>query len=460
MKRVFENYRIEIGLFLSSIILRAGFLLIAALRLQQPYQGFFTADGYYEIAMNLVSHDAYTITFQSPFILDTLRPPGLPYLIAVLFQLSGSMALFHVLQLIAASCIPVLAFWLAQRIGLTRKYAFMVALVILVDPLGIVLSLKVISETFFTALFLTGVLALCSFLKDGHMGSSGHAYALYAGGALGVATLFRPSVLYLAPALAVIWFAARYLQHKSLRAGSIALFLLCFYIFVSPWMIRNFRAYGAFAYSSIRQQVLYGALAPSVYAFAFHESYREGQQRLFAEDGLSEYPIISLGNAPYFNRRASQTIAAHPLAFAGVAAINTATFFTHDGVFDFLGLIGVTGQYMHLERGTFLAAQVLAHPTQVIGVIFSPYLFIGLVRFWWVIVALLFLAQIFFIFRKQTVSAQIFLFILIVLYFALTTIANGFAVNARFRFPVNALLVSLAMLSVQRLGRHFKRAAH
>ena len=192
---------------------------------------------------------------------------------------------------------------------------------------------------------------------------------------------------------------------------------------------------------------MFAALAPSVLAVHFKESLSDAQERFFLSVGISEYPDVKLHQTSFFDQHAMNILTMYPKDFATVAATSIVTFFTHDGVLELLGSMGFQTSYTDLT-------QRISHVVSskqwgaFTPLLFSPLPFIAVVRIFWFATTMLFFWIIIRSLWQGNRSPLLLFYTIVIVFFCITTIANGFAVNARFRFPVQPLLLSVVLLAV------------
>ncbi len=402
------------------------------------------ADGYYEIASNLYEHHVFSQD-QTTLIPDSTRTPGYPALIVASLFLTHSIWFVLGVQILIASYLPILVGKLAHMLTLPDRLRYGAMIFLAIDPFSISLSIRFFTEIFFTLLLLSAVIQLVRFIQSSEQNfrSTPSFRSLYfAGVLLGCATLFRPSTMYLSTLLAIAWLGYRLIRKQTAFTLYMGLFLVCSVLPVFPWMIRNYVEFKTFSYSAIKEQVLYETLAPSLLVIKNHQPFTVAQQEYLAADGITGTPSLSVDKAPWFRQRAIETIKQYPREFIIVAAISVTTFFTHDGLLDLLSL-------WDIQRPEIAASEIVRffHLTPearnaLLATLFQPAM-IALVldRCVWTVVGVLFVVTTLHCLIRRRLSVTRVLFILIIAYFSLTTISNGLSINARFRFPVNGLVL-------------------
>lgn len=398
-------------------------------------------DGYYNIAENILAGNGFSQSTVSPFIPDSIRTPLYPLFLAGLLFIFKNYAGVIFVQIIVASAIPLLAYRIAKQLLANTRLATVVAVVLVFEPLAVNLASTVQVETFFTALLLGGLMLFLEYEKERKLRT-----LAYASGLLALATLARPTVQYLPFLLiAFIFFRLRGNWNRAL-VHSLAM-VIVFYSLSAPWLIRNYLQFGNPALSVQSVSVPYGFLIPSAMALEARRGFTAVQQEFFQGIGnLKDYNDITLANSREYKKRIPAFLLAHPVGLVKSIGMTFLTFFTHDGHLDLLTRLHLDPA-VRLERPVF--ALLFESPAKVVALaaplLASPTLFILLGRIAWICISLCFIIGAAQYLKKPEQRAKGIFILLIIFYFALTTIAVGFSVNARFRFPVNALILSFAV---------------
>lgn len=213
------------GLFALALLLRAGFVLYHA---QLGWHLQYDPGMYLTLAENL-HHGVYSM-FHPLDIPDTIKMPGYP---ALLYVCGGNVMLVLMLQaLISAIKVP-LVYQLAQRVGLGRTYALAAAGLLAIEPMDILLSGQVLTESLFTTLLLGGTLLLLQ-------GTRWPALLLAAAFFAAVSWV-RPNGVWLIVLAGIAGYFCVYRSvPKSLAFVAVGLLLLL------PWALRNHSAVGRF----------------------------------------------------------------------------------------------------------------------------------------------------------------------------------------------------------------------
>ena len=409
------------------------------------------ADGYYEIAYNLLNNEAYSRDLAGNLEPDSIRTPGLPILIYASLYFFNTTAAFIYFQILVSAFIPVLVVLLALKSGLKKIPALIIGFFIALEPMSLSLSVKMLTEIFFSFFFLLSLVFIADFFKYIEGLRSGKIIIILSASAisLSIATFFRPSSFYLPFLLSLAWIIYRVLKRKEILVKYVICFILLSNALTFPWMYRNHKVFNSWSYSSVQDQVLFSALAPSVMSLEKGTNYPESQKAFFRSQGFDSFPEVFSDRAPWFRQRALEYAFGHPKGMMAMSALSIFTFFTHDGTLEFLGVIGqsdIVSGFPHFQN--ILTASIGEKFIILKGIIFSPALLILGMRMIWLIIFIGFAFGTVDMIRKKRLKPIHGLFVLIILYFALTSISNGLAINARFRFPVNGLIAIVAFLGI------------
>ncbi len=334
------NRRILFGIFLLSLVLRLGAFGFLVNRFGVE-GGLFWADStqYTTLAKNMLAGHGFTLETAPPFAPDTLRTPGYPAYVAILFKISGNLWFPALVQTIFNSLIPILAMMIAWRIWKRPSVAYVTGLLIALEPQLIIYSLALGSEGTFIILSCLFVLQFMRYLERGRLTN-----LVWSGLLFSVSAITRPVFAYFLP-IAFVFVAWRVFRTKPLRTASAhaALFLIVSSALLVPWMERNARLTNQFTLSTIGWVNVYTRLAATVEAIAnkqdFETSYRQSLIRLADEGIIQEPKEHELYNAKYIPLLRERSIAifkAHPKELFLLQLTSLNTIVSGDNVFQIL----------------------------------------------------------------------------------------------------------------------------
>jgi 4-amino-4-deoxy-L-arabinose transferase-like glycosyltransferase len=441
MKNFIKEYRIEFALLIAAFVLRIIFLLISLHTFGNDIQATVHGeDGYFEISRNLIEGNGFSSYITPPFTPNPLRTPLYLYFLAGLLWLTHSYFATIIVQIFISSLIPILAYWVVSKIIKNKTIGLWTGILVAIEPNFILHAFTFSTETLFIFLFLISILFLIEFFEKEKL-----YQALFAGAALGLAALVKPTVQYIPVILflIILWHFGK----KKLNFGlkSAVLFCIAFLIIISPWLYRNYTVYGKLGMSAQPVHNLYIYVIPSAIALETGKSFGDALTE-FAYAEHFQGKEITLANQTWFRGRALELIKQHPYGMLKIIPYSLITFFTHDGLLTFLDKIGI--RQANIIKTPILS--LLGNPQklfQAIGAyIASPYIVILLGRIVWIFVTLFaILGSILFIKKEKKSNTMAIIAIILILYFALTTMINGLGVNARFRMPIVPFILMFAL---------------
>ncbi|HVU06289.1 MAG TPA: glycosyltransferase family 39 protein [Candidatus Paceibacterota bacterium] len=454
VKDFVARYKVEVIIFCIALAARLVlFSIVFAHNDGNLLNSIHGDDGYYELSQGILNGHGMTWDTQPPFAPNPLRPPVWPYLIAFFAGVFKTYWAVFAFELVLGSLIPVLAYRVARML-FGHRIGKWTAIIMCVEPYLMLFSIILYTETCFMFFFLLFLIFLIRYIERPTIRS-----ALYAGLTLGLATMVKPTVQYLPIlipiALAIMW-------RERLRgpqqggegtalAKQCAIFLLMFLVVIAPWLVRNHQAFGVWGMSAQPEFNLYVYLAPTLLAIDNGTDFKT-EYAAFVERGGFDPNSITLANADIYKSKGLDVIRDHKLALMKSGLITLVTFFTHDGMLTVLGYSGITIPNVVSKP----VIQLASHPIELASVMAryaaSPAVLIILLRLFWIAVTISFVYGACRYLRRGDKAAAAIM-ILIVLYFAGTTAINGFGVNARFRMPVDAIILGFALFGLFSIKR-------
>lgn len=257
------------------------------------------AEGYWELAQHIVAMEDFAI-YQPPRYV--LRVPGFPVVLALSQAMFGN-------NVFAARCLLAiigtaacgLTYWLGREL-VDETTGLIAAIYTALSPTMALFSVLMLSETVFAFALLLSLIAICRLVqwKDD---SRLVWRSLVAGGSIGLATLVRPTWLYVGILIAV---AAIFMCRGALRFKfqSFAGVLIGLGLSMVPWAVRNGLVTGHLVFTTLwAGPSLYDGLNPQ--ATGDSDMRFVETDRLF--DHLSEYEMDR-----EYSRRAWKFVAEHP----------------------------------------------------------------------------------------------------------------------------------------------------
>ncbi len=367
-------------------------------------------DGFFELAQNVLAGNGFSWSSAAPYAPNPLRTPGYVYMLAGLLGAFG-VAGAALMQLIAASAIPILGMKIAEKITGSRAISIGTGVILALDPTLALLSFQFYTETLFLVLFLPWLLLTFRYLERRDTLTLALSAVL-----LGFAILTKTSVQYV-PLLFVpfiFWqFGTKEWRRGATHAG---MYLLIVGAILTPWIMRNARDFGVPGLSAQTPFVLYTNLAPAVLSIANGTSFAD-ELSAFLTPAEYKGDAITLANGDAYTARALEIVRTYPASTLFVATKSLFTFFTNDGFYTLLARSGHT-------------------PAD-----FFPLLVVARLA-WMTITVAAFGGALFYLLSQRSPLA--ILILLLVAYFALTSTVAAFGTNPRYRLPVDPIIIALA----------------
>lgn len=434
-----------IWLFVLALVVRLAFF--AAFAIHKGTWNFIIPGGdaydYLQIGKNLVAGNGFSDSPNAPFHPNGNWPPLIPFLVGLLGR--GEVVIFLLSQIIVASLSVIILYRLGCRV-FGQKVSFCAALLFALDPLSAYYSTTLLSETWFTFLFLLTLLYAVKFSKTPR-----YLIILLAGVFLGLATLTRV-VSFLFPLLIIFMI---FLQIKSAwRKKIIASVVLCFafIIVLTPWLWRNYKVFGSISLASAPAYNWYWYNTRQFYAYQKGISQEEAKKqfRQWKEQAVLNHPQWrnEMLLQPFYLNTSWEIIKPNFVSYAGFHFVNTAAVFLNSGVGDIQTAwtgreidVNLTAYVLRGWRGITELFQT--HPVILLEKT-------GLVLLYGIMIGGLFLGL------GNQLESRYYLFLLLtILYFGLVA---GAAAGPRFRVPVEPIILLLFVKSASLLWEkmHFK----
>ncbi len=209
---------------------------------------------------------------------ETLRPPGYPVWLALIYLLFGKSAQAVVFsQILLFLGTLILTYFLTEKM-FSPPPAWVAVILLALDPSSMSHTFKILTETL-TA-FLTLLFAYCIF---GFYRTRGKfQFGLGAGLSLALVTLVRPTTYYFMAILLVafmIFLIREKFNWKTIVSGLLVT-LLPFLILVGGWQWRNLETMGMFRLTSVQGWALYLGKGAQIYSEKHRVPFEEAQTAL------------------------------------------------------------------------------------------------------------------------------------------------------------------------------------
>lgn len=309
--------------------------------------GFFRGDtpGYIGLAQSLL-HGSFLSpgTYSIQGTPEIFRLPGYPLLLLPAIALQHVVIIGLLENFLLAAVSAWLVWTIVTDIFPGSKAASWAVILYCYEPLGLVYSETLMSETAFTTLFLLFVWLLMRFFRE-------PTYTKLALSALtlGFATYIRPVPVYLGLWLIPVFFVLLRKLSWSQRATRTTLFAFMFMLTLVPWIIRNAVVADYMAFSSSQDWNLYFTSAAAVQAKLEHrnpvEVMAEWGYSTSIEDYLRAHPEQRTWPeakiARFWHTEARRIISSHLLTYAVIHAKGCVRVTFNPGVTEVLRSAGI-----------------------------------------------------------------------------------------------------------------------
>jgi 4-amino-4-deoxy-L-arabinose transferase-like glycosyltransferase len=254
-----------VSFFLLSVVLLLALFLRVAAVLQTEVVAPMRSDAghYYAYAYNLHQYGVYSrdLTFRTPTSVpvphaDTVRTPGYPFFLYPFAEGVPTLKILTNITLMQAllSTVTVLLAYLLFRYVLPVGWSIAGALLTAISPHLVNANVYILTESIFTLILVAVMLTLFYAVRGRRI-----SVFLLAGLLLGLGTLVRPGLQYLAFVVA-IYLAIVY--SGGLRWKVAVALVLGFSIVVAPWYVRNKISTGEFSSDYIKIAFLHHGMYP------------------------------------------------------------------------------------------------------------------------------------------------------------------------------------------------------
>lgn len=408
---------------------------------------FLTGDtGYYRIlAQNLLNYGVFSAVKEGPLVPESFRTPGYPAFLALTYAVVGNWTGVMFIQTLISALAPLFLYLIGKEL-FGEKIAFWAVIIFIIDPTRIFLSVIALSDALFVVVFLA---SLRLFISQRYF---------YSGILLGVSTLIRPIAQFL-PILLIV-FSFLYFK-KEAEGESIfklffkksGVFVFGFILIVSPWAIRNYIHFGSMQISSVGS---YNLLFYNASLYLHHKT-GETEEVIYSRfkrelDSKDPYALRSLENSAKERKMALDIIFADPIGYAKFHLIKIIPFFATDGLRDIARTLKIMTGSLPDISGSILKGE-LDVLRQLISNTGLPFFLLLVGSSFWLLVCLLAVVGFALGLRSADLDKQqLVLLAAIILYFALL---SSPVANARYRLPVDGILLLFAALGMARALKLF-----
>lgn len=456
-----------------------------------PANMFANADshGYHKLAVSIVQHRTFSkepllknslpdyvkpvksINYAPPLSPDAFRTPGYPGFLAIIYALGGNPFIAVVVQSVLSLMIIWLTVLMASRL-LGRPAAIMAGLLAALEPLSLIYSHEIMSDTLFVLMVVASTVTFLHWVLE-RTSHSNIKLPLVSGLLMGLAVLIRPMGTYLpilCTVVAVLYFlfggpdlsgGKPFAPHRKAPLTALAplakrvfFFLLASILTVSIWVMRNHLVFGRPFISTASDHVLLITATSQIvaemqdpYGISTTQEIRDVLEAELVKQMASEGLDASSPPArvAYFLDWSLNFVKSHPGRFAPYMLKSTPALFVSDitGMYQLLGFTSeATGSWGILFK---------AGPRAALANYFGPRWPI------WVAASTPMILYDLFVYALALLGAirllkarRYFLLLFFLLMIGYWTAASSVASMPRYRFPMMPFLICLASVVVSR----------
>ncbi len=394
--------------------------------------------GYVASAEALLKTGTFSVSPERGDMPQTVRTPGYPIFLAVIFACCGKNLAAVVLTQIVLSLLTIVLTWHVARRAFGGRVGALSALLIALDLNSLSYTNMILTETLFT-LVLLAFLAIAVHLDSDQQ--TRRAFAALAGGlVLAVATHIRP-IGYFLPLVVMVAMSALGWRRKwgvKVLVGQGLLLILPSVILVGGWQVRNHRLTGS---SEFSQMVGFGALdSTGVHIVAQRDgvSLEEARKRLGlagSTERFLSHPEEHWGER--WKRQYIELIRENPWICVKVQLTGAARTLAGPGATQLLNLLGIpmgsskTPDYCLGIVPTFYPAELARLPwagrmIMMWAGVYLGILYFGIAVFLWMALT-----------KRTDEKWILFLMLILVAYFLFL---GGGGAYSRFRVPIAPVL--------------------
>ena len=273
IKKLIKNNKI-INILLLAFLIRFIVIFLGFI-INKDYSIFFSPDShkYMEIAKNLL----YSGHFYYNGVPELSRTPGYPFFLFLCMLLSKNLLLIIIIQIIISSISVYYIYKIAQILFHDDKISLIASGLYAIEPLSIIFTGKILTETLFSFVFIIFVLNFLLYLDKKHI-----KYLIFSSILLAISTYIRPISYYLVIVI-FLFLIIRLLILKSdikrLFLESI-IFLFIFILLLGIWQIRNYKVAKYKEFTAIPAINLYFFYGAAILAKKDHITFKEERTKL------------------------------------------------------------------------------------------------------------------------------------------------------------------------------------
>jgi hypothetical protein len=254
-------------------LLRLG--LVVSILFVTGGEGFVLPDSgsYLSSAESIVQQGSFLGNQGLPQI---VRSPGYPVFLAVGFLMGIPKLWGVVVQSVLGACLVLAVVELSKQLGFDQSQGTLAGVLLAMEPLSILYSAKIMTETLFTVLLMLFILSVLRLIRV-----PSYRNVIFSAILLVTATYVRPITLYLPIILLFLFGWLAWKRKDWLKwLGYTTIFLFVFYGLVAGWVYRNYTVADYPHFSAVSARTVYRYHAAAVKADLKDVSYYEMRESL------------------------------------------------------------------------------------------------------------------------------------------------------------------------------------
>ena len=423
-------FTLRMGLFLSAWLISGDFSVF--------YEGDSTS--YLRPAKALIESGTFSVAGHP----ELFRTPGYPLMLVPGLWI-GHPELLAILLQILLSCATVwLLYLIARRISGSERTALLCAFLYSIEPVSVVYSSLLLSETLFTFL-----LVLFLYWLGRHLKSRSTVFLILSALSLTASAYVRPIGFFLPIPIGVFLLACLFLRPSRKMKGlvQVSLFVLICFLGTGLWQWRNWQVAGYSGFATVSAYNLYYFHAGPViakkeaipfYRYLEEEGWLKNEAYFSRHPEQQEWPLSK--RMKYMTREGLHTLTANPGIFISILASGMVRVLFDPDAVTYLKIYG-----LYPKEGGLLGLAVDKGIVAAIGYMLKerPLLVAALVGFGLILLQY-YLAGAALILRRDLIGEEVWLLLLVMGY--LLVLSSGAIGLGRFRHPIMPGLAILAGL--------------
>lgn len=405
-------------------------------------EGFISGDAvvYVNLAQNMLDGNGFATSITGSIVPELFRTPGFPLLLSAFLLLgSNGLLLYSVLMCVVAGILlPILSFEIGKRFH-NYHTGIIVATMLAIEPHAVFYSFLYQTEMLFVLCAFGGL--LCALVAYERVS---YTYAAFSGALFGYSVLVRPGFFPVLALLSVACTAVFFLT-KDRRYRHMLVLTACTVFMLAPWYMRNHNVAGVYALSGAGWRNVYTDYVSSIRSIKNGTSYHEEKELLKVEAltrfGMQRDEVDNPANGKILRNAALSEMWQNKKNVMKLETALLASFFLNDGYyyeFRMLGFVRDTNEphisptYTLLSKGFAGIPDIFHELARQKFIPLIGRLFTGVTIFLAVVGFFVVRSRMRYVYATATILS------------GLAATAIGLGLDARMRFPVEALIFMFA----------------